>query len=159
MHIFTCWVCHATINFTWMSHLAKLYWMLTLTHLTIIITSSITWLLFQYFNATPQLSLITVIPRHSRLSLSLCVSKSRSKSHCDLFLWAALSDERTGLPFVHTAGPLPVQSFSGLSPLGLATIFYCLIFETSLFIASYYSQGHGGDIWPGLHTGAVRYSS
>jgi hypothetical protein len=29
---------------------------------------------------------------------------------------------------------LPAQSFSGPSPLVLATIFYCLRFETSLFI-------------------------
>jgi hypothetical protein len=37
--------------------------------------------------------------------------------------------------------------------LGLVTIFYCLIFETSLFVASYESQGHGGGIRPRLHTG------
>jgi hypothetical protein len=36
----------------------------------------------------------------------------------------------------------------GLSPLGLATIFYCLRSETSLIVASYYSQGHGGGIRP-----------
>jgi hypothetical protein len=39
--------------------------------------------------------------------------------------------------------------------LGLATIFYCLRFETSLFVASYDSQGHGGDIRPRLHTGKL----
>jgi hypothetical protein len=49
--------------------------------------------------------------------------------------------------------PLPAQSFSGPSPLGLETIFYCLTFETSLFVASYDSQGHGGGIQPRLHTG------
>jgi hypothetical protein len=32
------------------------------------------------------------------------------------------------------------------------TIFYCLKFETSLFVASYDSQGHGGGIRPRLHT-------
>jgi hypothetical protein len=32
---------------------------------------------------------------------------------------------------------LPALSFSGPSPLDLATIFYCLSFETSLFVASY----------------------
>jgi hypothetical protein len=37
--------------------------------------------------------------------------------------------------------------------LGLATVFYCLRFETSLFVASYDSQGHGGGIRPRLHTG------
>jgi hypothetical protein len=37
--------------------------------------------------------------------------------------------------------PLPAPSFSGPSPLGLATVFYCLRSETSLFVASYDSQG------------------
>jgi hypothetical protein len=37
--------------------------------------------------------------------------------------------------------------------LGLETIFYCLRFETYLFVASYDSQGHGVDIRPHLHTG------
>jgi hypothetical protein len=45
------------------------------------------------------------------------------------------------------------QSFSGPSPLGLVTIFYCLRFETSLSVASYHSQGHGGGIRRRLHTG------
>jgi hypothetical protein len=44
----------------------------------------------------------------------------------------------------------PAQSFSGPSPLDLETIFYCLSFETSLFVASYDSQGHGGYIRPPL---------
>jgi hypothetical protein len=47
---------------------------------------------------------------------------------------------------------LPAQSFSDPSPLGLATVFYCLRFETSLFVASYDSQGHGGGIRSRLHT-------
>jgi hypothetical protein len=46
----------------------------------------------------------------------------------------------------------PAQSFSGPSPVGLATIFYCLRLETSLFVASYDSKGHGGGIRPCLHT-------
>jgi hypothetical protein len=45
-----------------------------------------------------------------------------------------------------TVWPFPAQSFSAPSPLGLATIFYCLRFETSLFVVSYDSQGHGGGI-------------
>jgi hypothetical protein len=49
--------------------------------------------------------------------------------------------------------PLPAQSFSGPSPLGLETIFYCLTFETSLFVASYDSQGNGRGIRPRLPTG------
>jgi hypothetical protein len=51
--------------------------------------------------------------------------------------------------------PSPEQLFSGPSPLGLATIFYCLRLETSLFVTSYYSQGYGGGIRPRLHTGAL----
>jgi hypothetical protein len=47
---------------------------------------------------------------------------------------------------------LPAQAFSGPSPFVLATIFYCLRFETSLFVASYDSQGDGGSIRPRLHT-------
>jgi hypothetical protein len=39
--------------------------------------------------------------------------------------------------------------------LGLVTIFYCLRFETFLFIASYDSQGHGGGIRPRLHKGTL----
>jgi hypothetical protein len=35
----------------------------------------------------------------------------------------------------------------------VVAIFYCLRFETSLFVASYDSQGHGGGIRPRLHTG------
>jgi hypothetical protein len=69
-----------------------------------------------------------------------------------LFLLSALSDERTGLFFAYA---LPEQSFSGSSPLGLATIFYCLKFETSLFVASCCSQGHVEGIRPRLHTGKV----
>jgi hypothetical protein len=47
----------------------------------------------------------------------------------------------------------PAQSFLGSSPLGLVTIFYCLRFETSIFVAFYDSQGHGGGIRTRLHTG------
>jgi hypothetical protein len=68
------------------------------------------------------------------------------------FLWGALSDERTGLTFI-CCWPLPAQSFFGPSPLDLVTIFYCLTFETSLFVASYDLQGHGGGIRSRLHTG------
>jgi hypothetical protein len=49
--------------------------------------------------------------------------------------------------------PLPAQSFSDPSPVGLATVFYCLRFETSLFVASYDSQGFCGGIRPRLRTG------
>jgi hypothetical protein len=39
--------------------------------------------------------------------------------------------------------------------VGLVAIFYCLRFETSIFVASYDSQGHGGGIRPRLHTGVL----
>jgi hypothetical protein len=49
-------------------------------------------------------------------------------------MWGALSDGRTGrlqllLAFASTV-------ILGPSPVGLVTIFYCLRFETSLFVAS-----------------------
>jgi hypothetical protein len=46
----------------------------------------------------------------------------------------------------------PANYFSGPSPLGLVTISYCLRFETSPFVASYESQGNGGDIRLLFHT-------
>jgi hypothetical protein len=67
-------------------------------------------------------------------------------------MWGALSDERPGLVY-NCCWPSPAQSFSGPSPVGLAITFYCLRFETSLFVASYDSQGYDGDIRPHLHTG------
>jgi hypothetical protein len=49
----------------------------------------------------------------------------------------------------------PAQSFLGPNPVGLVAIFYCLRFETSLFVASYDSQCHGEGIRPRLHTGTL----
>jgi hypothetical protein len=59
-----------------------------------------------------------------------------------LLMWGALSGE---------SWASPAQSFSGPGPVGLATIFYSLRFETSLLVASYDSQGYGGGIRPCLH--------
>jgi hypothetical protein len=67
-------------------------------------------------------------------------------------MWGALSDERTGLLFYNCCWTSPAQSFSGQSPVGLVTIFYCLSFETSLSVASYDSQSYGGGIRPCHHT-------
>jgi hypothetical protein len=92
-------------------------------------------------------------------------------------MWGALSDERMGLPLTIAAGPRQ-QSFLGLSPARLMTIFYSLRFETptwrqapvfissrnrvaqlypqvlgSLFVASYDFQGNGGDIRTCLYAG------
>jgi hypothetical protein len=62
-----------------------------------------------------------------------------------VFLWRPLW-RVDGFVFYICCWPSPAWSFSRPSPLGLVTIFYCLKFETSLFIASYDSQGHGGGI-------------
>jgi hypothetical protein len=56
-----------------------------------------------------------------------------------------------GSVFCMCRWPLPAQYFSGPSPLGLETVFYCLRFGISRFVASYDSQGHGGGIRPRLH--------
>jgi hypothetical protein len=65
-------------------------------------------------------------------------------------MWGALSDERTGVSTI-VAGPRQ-GAFSCLSPVGLVTVFHCLRFEISLFVASYDWQGYGGGIRPRLHT-------
>jgi hypothetical protein len=53
---------------------------------------------------------------------------------------------------------LTARSFSDPSHFGLANIFYCFTFETSLFVTSYDSQGHGGGIRPHLHTSDLNRS-
>jgi hypothetical protein len=68
-----------------------------------------------------------------------------SQTVTGLLMLGALSDNRMGLSS-------SAQSFSGPSPFGLLTVFYYLRFETSLFVASYNSQGHGGGIRPRLNT-------
>jgi hypothetical protein len=84
------------------------------------------------------------------------VVRARAKlSVQEVFLWGVLSDERTGLSFVYAAGPRQV-ALLGSESLGLVAIFYSLRFATSLFIAFYDSQGHGGGIRPRLHTGILR---
>jgi hypothetical protein len=69
-----------------------------------------------------------------------------------MLMWAALSDERTGMSFTIAPGPRQLSQFRNPSPVGLVTIVYCLRFETSLFVAFYDSQGYGGGIRPRLHT-------
>jgi hypothetical protein len=122
---------------------------------------------------------IVISPAHTR-------TDSKSKSHCDwrsvsqsvslgvepclgLMTRYLLLFDSNGLVYVGrplwredgsvfciSCWPLSAQSFSGPSPLGLATIFYCLRFDTSLFVASYDSQGHGGGIRPASKRAARR---
>jgi hypothetical protein len=70
-------------------------------------------------------------------------------------MWGALSLTRGRVYRLQLLLASPAQSFSGPSPLTLVTIFYCLRFETSLFVASYDSQGYGGGIRLRLHTGVT----
>jgi hypothetical protein len=73
-----------------------------------------------------------------------------------LLIWGALSNERTDLQFAIATGPRQRSYFRVRSPVGFVAIFYCLRFETSFFVASYDSQGHGGGIRSRLHTGLTR---
>jgi hypothetical protein len=48
-----------------------------------------------------------------------------------LFVWSVLSLTRGRVCLYNCCWPSPAQLFSGPSPVGLVTIFYCLRFETS----------------------------
>jgi hypothetical protein len=62
-----------------------------------------------------------------------------------LLMWGALSDERTGLSFTIATG-LSERSHSLVrAPLD-SRPYFTLRFETSHFVASYDSQGHGEGI-------------
>jgi hypothetical protein len=75
-------------------------------------------------------------------------------SYCLVFVGRPLWREDASVFFL-CCWPSPAQSFLGPSPLALVTIFYCLRFETSIFVASYDSQGHSGGIRSRLHTGDI----
>jgi hypothetical protein len=74
-------------------------------------------------------------------------------------MWGVISDERAGLSFTIAPGPRQRNHFLVRAPWDSWTIFYCLRFETSLFVASYDSQGYGGGIRPRLHTGGISLNS
>jgi hypothetical protein len=61
-----------------------------------------------------------------------------------LLIWGALSEERTGLSFTIAAGLRQRSHFRVRVPWNSWPHFYCLRSETSLFVASYDSQGYGG---------------
>jgi hypothetical protein len=96
-----------------------------------------------------------------KVTLRLMVSQSLSlgvEPHLGLMTRYLLPFDSYGVVYVGRSlfrlccWPSPAWSFSGPSPLGLVTIFYCLKFEITLFVSSYDSQGHGGGIRPRLHT-------
>jgi hypothetical protein len=115
------------------------------------------------------LQLMTDLSVKVKVTLRLTVSQSISfgvEPHLGLMTRYILLFERYCLVFVERrlwredgsvfcicCWPSPAQYFSGPSPVGLVAIFYCLRFETSLFDASYDSQGHGGSIRPRFYTG------
>jgi hypothetical protein len=66
-----------------------------------------------------------------------------------LVLWGVLSDESTGLSSVYDAGPRQ-HSLSRVRVSWDSRPYFTLRFETSPFVASYDSQGHGGGIRPSL---------
>jgi hypothetical protein len=90
-----------------------------------------------------------------KVTLRLTVSKSWCWAPCGaheqifITVWQLRSCFCGGGPLWREEGsvfcicwwPSPAQSFSGPSPLGLATIFYCLRFKTFLFVTFYDSQG------------------
>jgi hypothetical protein len=60
-------------------------------------------------------------------------------------MWGALSSRQDGSVVYNCCWLSPAQPFSDPSPMGLATIFYCLRFETSFFVASYDSRASTRD--------------
>jgi hypothetical protein len=137
------------------------YWPVTLsklTHYSIWLTS---WLA-AISHQTP--ALLTAVSRlsHKSESESYVTTDGQSASLVLTTRFLLLSDScrfvdvgrslwrEDGSVIYNCCWPMPVQSFSCLSPMGLATIFYCLRFETLLFATSYDSQGYDGGIWPCL---------
>jgi hypothetical protein len=102
----------------------------------------------------------------SMVSRPVCLgTKHLSRAYDQIFITVrqllvcsgALSLTR-GWVIYNCSWPLPAQTFLGPTPVWLMTIIYCLIFKTSLFIASHDVQGYGGGVQPRLHTGVVFFS-
>jgi hypothetical protein len=114
---------------------------------------------WRYSNPPPH-GMISELKVKVTLRLTVSQSVSRGATTRYLLLFDSYGLVFVGRPLRREDGsvfciccwPLPAQSFSGPSPVGLATIFYCLRFETSLLVPFYDSWGHGGGIRPRLHT-------
>jgi hypothetical protein len=134
-----------------------------------ILTSHNQWLLKTRFYSTVTYGERRIIPRFESYvttdgqSASLSWKKApiwglrpdfyRCLTVAGLLMGGALSDETTGLSFTIAAGPRQRSHSRGPSLVELGTIFHCLRFESSLFVASYDLQGYGGGIRTRLHTG------
>jgi hypothetical protein len=68
-------------------------------------------------------------------------------------MWGALSDERTGMTFTIAAGPRQRSNSRVRIPWDSRPYFTVSDLESSLFVASYDSQGYGGGIRHRIHTG------
>jgi hypothetical protein len=69
-----------------------------------------------------------------------------------LFIWDALSDERTGQSFRIAPSPRQLSHFRVRVPWDSWPYFTV---SDSLFVTSYYSQGYDGGIRPRLHMGVT----
>jgi hypothetical protein len=119
-------------------------------------------LLANFLSWTESESYVTTHSQSASLSWNKApILDLRKDFNCSLtvavvFIWVVLSDERTGLSLALAAGPRQrSQSLVRVPWDSLPYIYYCLRSKTSLFVASYVSQGHGGGgggIQPRLHT-------
>jgi hypothetical protein len=73
--------------------------------------------------------------------------------------WCGALSLTRGRVLYNCCWPSSAQLFLGSSPVGLATIFYCLRLETFLFVASYDSQGYSVGVRHRLRTGRAEQSS
>jgi hypothetical protein len=94
-------------------------------------------------NVQVQVTLQLTVSQSVSLGVIIITVWHLRSSFCGRPLWR--EDESA---FCICCWSLPVQSFSGPSPLGLVTIFYYIRFDISLFVAFHGSEDNGGGILP-----------